>query len=156
MGSIRDWRCSLLLLTVLHNRERAAMRGQRGVAQLAVCLAALLLVSGANGYPHRRLTADDAADPADADPADQPLYSLVRSSHGSVPLLPHTCYPTSVFLARPFSATRGAYARGERRCTHFCTGTSKSANAGHVLRVSRAKRTLSRPCAYPGEHAKAA
>jgi hypothetical protein len=69
----------VLLLAVLHNRERAAMRGQRRVVQLAVCLAALLLVSGANGYSYRQLLADGAADPAGADPADQPLYSLVRS-----------------------------------------------------------------------------
>jgi hypothetical protein len=90
VGSIRGW-CPaeyLLWLPVLHNRERAAMRGQRWLVQLAVCLAALLLVSGASGYPYRHLLADDAADPADADPADQPLYSLVRSSYYSVPLLP--------------------------------------------------------------------
>ena len=82
LGSIRGW-CPaeyLLWLPVLHNRERAAMRGQRRLVQLAVCLAALLLVSGASGYPYRHLLADGAADPADADPADQPLYSLVRSS----------------------------------------------------------------------------
>ena len=81
---------NLLQLTVLHNRERAAMRGQRRVAQLAVSLAALLFVSGASGYPYRHLLADDAADPADADPADQPLYSLVRSCRPALPLLPYT------------------------------------------------------------------
>jgi hypothetical protein len=125
VGSTRRWRCGLLLLTVLHNRERAAMRGQRGVAQLAVCLAALLLVSGANGYPHRRLTADDAADPADADPADQPLYSLVRSSRCFVPPLPDTCLAAFIYQARPFEQD---YIGVCVRCAslHLCTGTLES------------------------------
>lgn len=55
------------------------MGGQRGAAQLALSLAALLLASGASCYPYRQLLADNSADPAAADPADQPLYSMVRS-----------------------------------------------------------------------------
>lgn len=55
------------------------MSGQRRGARLALSLAALLLVAGAACYPYRQLLAEDAADPAGADPADQPLYSLLRS-----------------------------------------------------------------------------